>query len=55
MRHGPPGMVSGRGLGEPDVAGIPGKLPAFQGSDYGVPVADLAAGRVYDVGASLHG
>src|SRR5664279_5674366 len=52
--HCPPGMVLWRWLGEPDVAGVAGKLTrAERGGDV-VAVGDLAARRVDEIGAALH-
>ena len=47
-------MVLRRGLGEPHVAGIAGKLPALARPRDRVAVADLAARRVDQVGAAFH-
>src|SRR6266550_182215 len=47
-------MIPGSWLRKPDIAGIPGKLAAFQRPRDRVAVADLAAGGVDDVGAALH-
>eukprot|EP00050_Salpingoeca_kvevrii_P005681 m.285082 g.285082 ORF g.285082 m.285082 type:complete len:437 (+) comp11291_c0_seq1:127-1437(+) len=52
--HGAPGMVLGRRLGEPDIAGVASKVTRLEGSGNGVLVADLAASSVDDVGAALH-
>ena len=54
MRHGAPGMVLGRGLRKPDVAGIARELAALQRAHDGVAVADLAARGVHDIAAALH-
>src|SRR6478609_291966 len=45
-RHRPPGVVLGRRLREPDVAGVPGELSRLERPDDRVAVADLAAGGV---------
>ena len=47
-------MIPRRGLWEPDVAGVPGKLAALERPRDRVAVADLAARGVDDVGAALH-
>src|SRR5262249_27034899 len=54
MRHGPPRMVFRRRLREPDISCIAGKFPALQRSNNGVPVANLAARGIYDIGTALH-
>ena len=55
MRHRPPGVVIGRRLGEPDIAGVPGELAALQRTHDGVAIADLPAGGVHEVRTPLHG
>ena len=47
-------MILRRGLREPDVAGIAGKLAALKRPGNRVAVADLAARRVDEIGAALH-
>mmetsp|Transcript_14560 Transcript_14560/g.38612 ORF Transcript_14560/g.38612 Transcript_14560/m.38612 type:complete len:422 (-) Transcript_14560:51-1316(-) len=54
VRHRPPRVALGRRLREPHVPRVAGELALLEGFDNGVPVADLAAGRVDDVGAALH-
>src|SRR5271154_7626761 len=54
VRHGPPGMVLRRWLGEPDVSGVAAKLAAFESADDGVAIADLAARGVHKIDAALH-
>src|SRR5271166_1399469 len=54
VRHGPPGMVLRRWLGEPHVSGVAAKLAAFESTDDAVAIADLAAGGVHEIGAALH-
>src|SRR5262245_16555989 len=53
-RHRPPGMVLRRRLREPDIPCVAGELPGLERADDRVPVADLAAGGVDQVGAVLH-
>lgn len=54
MRHRPPGMVRRRRLRIPDIAGIPGQLPALQCANYGIAITNPAARRVHQIGAALH-
>lgn len=52
--HGPPRVVFRRGLREPDVAGVTGELPALQGPDDRVAVANLATRGVDDIRPTFH-
>ena len=54
MRHRPPGVVVGRRLGEPDIAGVPREPAALQRAHHGVAVADLPPGRIHEVRTPLH-
>src|SRR5271157_5767802 len=54
MRHGPPGMILGRGLREPHVACVACELTAFEGSDDCFAIANLSAGGVHEISPSLH-
>src|SRR5262245_20272137 len=51
MRHRASRMVPRRRLREPNVARISRELPAVQGTDDGVAIADLAARRIHEIGA----
>jgi hypothetical protein len=55
VRHRPPWMVLRGRFREPHVSCIAREFPVLQGPDNGVPVANLAARCVYDLGAALHG
>ena len=54
MRHRPPWMVLGRRLWEPHVAGISSQMPTLERIRDSVPIADLAARRIDDIGAPFH-
>src|SRR5260370_22518259 len=54
MRHGPSRMVLRGRLREPYISSIAREFPAIQRPNNGVPVANLAARRVYDIGTAPH-
>lgn len=39
LRHGPPWMVLGSGLREPDITRVPGKPPSFERPHDGIPIS----------------
>src|SRR3546814_2764430 len=53
MRHCPPRMVLGRGLREPDVSRIAGKLAALECAHDRIAIGQLAARGVDQIGTAL--
>src|SRR3546814_18948935 len=53
MRHCPPRMVLGRGLREPDVSRIAGKLAALECAHDRIAIGQLAARGVDQIGTEL--
>src|SRR5208282_6255934 len=49
MGHGPPGMILGRRLREPYVAGVACELTAFERPDDCIAITNLGAGGVHEI------
>src|ERR1700749_79460 len=54
MWHGPPRVIRGWGLGEPNISRVTRKLATVECPYYGIAVANLAACGIHKIGAALH-